>query len=813
MDFCNLLVLFIIIFYLIILSTPYVLSERQDEICGHYAVITKIDEFLITQKIKKTLDIDLTPVMDEMGSAELSSFKFRSIAEQYNTEEKLRLQEPDQLIPFTSDFNLIKVSGTNPTFANICKTKGARMVEFEPEKKDILVGIMTSLGVESTPVRAYVDKTYLVTSKGSVLDAPVAPETKLLHLKSAYAQFTNEGQFEYPRENTLPTIATTIITGLCMKPNNYWDLQTTSHQKWLNVIKTILKTIQSFSSWKDAATKMISRIPIGTNNQARTSNTQRIAMRLPDQFRKIMSFFNKYQARESWENSNPRDSHDFFSYLDNFKAVAKYFGKILHLHPTKKTLTLPVEEMSQLKEHMAVRGLSAQSSNSMIVRPIQVAQTENQQDGTSTSIMTAEVSADGADEDDLVTIYLVKPFIRTEDQIIILPNISHIIQKKDQFRATQQQPIPFGCNHNQDETKTCQGFHMPKVTSIQMQDALKCGKALMSTTNTTEITKCPMQPPVFKPLVYQVQCLEMTAAISSIQPMQVRVYCDGVLKLNKRYTTFPIYFNTYCEIREFINAEEKVILPQRYDEILQTPASMDDILKIVPIQLNSTSEITLLEQITSYMQTPKGIFIIVISLVSVCFLFCLYCCMARFFPKFTKKCFKVICCNYYIFKKIASMFKCIFTCNGKCCGKDKNKKVKSKNKSDLPGSDFSNSPDSSSSSEESSDDEANVKLEMKQLKRLYKNERRFNGYPGQLQSRPVSATSIPFGEQMRLNRTSSIVSSTSSMFPPPHLSLSSLNNINNPPYDFPSKIETYQKRKAHTFRMPDENKKKNKNKN
>jgi hypothetical protein len=51
------------------------------------------------------------------------------------------------------------------------------------------------------------------------------------------------------------------------------------------------------------------------------------------------------------------------------------------------------------------------------------------------------------------------------------------------------------------------------------------------------------------------------------------------------------------------------------------------------------------------------------------------------------------------------------------------------------------------------------------------------------------------------------------MFPPPHLSLSSLNNINNPPYDFPSKVETYQKRKAHTFRMPDENKKKNKNKN
>ncbi len=456
-------------------------EERENDICAYYAILTKIDEFHLTQQINQTIGIDLSNMISEMESVESASNAFKMIAEQsYSSEEKLKETEPELLIPFTPDYNLIKVTGPNPNFANLCKMKGGKVLEFEPETKSKLTSILTNLAIGSTPFKAYPDKSYLVSGKGSVLDAPASPEAKLIHLKSAYAQIRGDGQIEYPGENTLASIATTPVTGLCLKPNNYWDLQSSSRNKWLKAVKIIVNSIRSIPTWKESAMQLISKIPVEARTQAQAA-VQKVVLQAPPQLKNMISFFNKYQYKENWENSSPSDGSDFFTYIDNFKAMAKFFKKILNLHPKKGLLTLPAKDLN-IKEHMAVRGLSTQSSNSMTVRPLHMVRQEGQEEGTPPSLMTAQVLAEGMDEDDLVSIYMVKPLISLVPEhqpTPIIVDVTYIVQTKKQFRALQQQPHPYGCQEaNQDHQKTCKGFHMPRATKLHANDALKCGKSI-----------------------------------------------------------------------------------------------------------------------------------------------------------------------------------------------------------------------------------------------------------------------------------------------------------------------------------------------
>ena len=107
-------------------------ETRDSETCGQYAICLKIYEFYLVQEVRKRVNIDLAQIMSEMDSIEVPGTLFKNIAEQYNTEENLTATKPDALIPFTHDFNLIKVQGTSPTIANICKQKGPKCLSLSP---------------------------------------------------------------------------------------------------------------------------------------------------------------------------------------------------------------------------------------------------------------------------------------------------------------------------------------------------------------------------------------------------------------------------------------------------------------------------------------------------------------------------------------------------------------------------------------------------------------------------------------------------------------------------------------------------------
>jgi len=43
-------------------------EERENDICAYYAILTKIDEFHLTQQINQTIGIDLSNMISEMES-------------------------------------------------------------------------------------------------------------------------------------------------------------------------------------------------------------------------------------------------------------------------------------------------------------------------------------------------------------------------------------------------------------------------------------------------------------------------------------------------------------------------------------------------------------------------------------------------------------------------------------------------------------------------------------------------------------------------------------------------------------------------
>ncbi len=111
-------------------------------------------------------------------------------------------------------------------------------------------------------------------------------------MKSAYAQIRGDGQIEYPGENTLASIATTPVTGLCLKPNNYWDLQSSSRNKWLKAVKIIVNSIRSIPTWKESAMQLISKIPVGARTQAQAA-VQKVVLQAPPQLKNMNTSFMK----------------------------------------------------------------------------------------------------------------------------------------------------------------------------------------------------------------------------------------------------------------------------------------------------------------------------------------------------------------------------------------------------------------------------------------------------------------------------------------------------------------------------------------
>jgi len=818
-----------IIVSLLIIIFVYVTSlesteTRNPEICGQYAILSKIDEFYMVQEIKKKVNIDLTQIIDEVDLIEAPGTLFKNIAEQYNTEEKLAATEPDVLIPYTHNFNLIKIQGTNPTFASICKQKGARMLEFEPEFKGKIANIMATHGIQSTPFKAYPDKTYLVSGRGSVIDTPATPETKFPQLKYAYPQLRQDGLFEYPLEANLVNINNSMTTGFCLKPNNYWDLHTPARTKWLRAIKQIINSINSIPVWKEAAAKLITKLPLG---QQTTETIKKVILRAPAQLRGMVTFFDKYQFKESWENTSPSDGSDFFTYLNDFKAIGNFFKRLLRLNPKKGTVILPLDEAELLKEQMAQGDLNIPNSTSLMVRPLHMARKNGEDDSNLPSVMVAEIQTEGMDKDDLISIYLVKPLITVMPEVDnnpVIPNITYIVQTKKEARAMQQQPLPYGCAdddqniHEDHIIKYCRGFHIPKTTSLSTQKELMCGRALISDEKSENIKYCPMQQPPDKPLVYQVQCQEMTAAISSPRPVHVRIRCNGKLTLMKTYTTFPVYFKTNCEIRELVGLKEEVLLPQKYDELTDLfdneTENGEEISVIAPPQNNAT----MVDELGfGWVYSTWGLFTTVTGLALTAICSCICTVVSNCFPGLITKILKFIFCSCGLLVKFGKLLKYIITfnncsscrnCKNKCKKKSKKskknkKKSKKSKKNKKPAPPSSDSSSDSSQSGESSD-EADNKIEMAKLKRKQKKTKT---------TQPPSIASAPPLDQTAddaSNYTAQIPSAAPSMTsiaPPTPLQQSqSVGNLNNYPRQSPfapglgSEVQT-PKTYAHSFRV------------
>ena len=108
------------------LANAICLTNTED-ICGRYAVLIHTDEFYMTQPYSKTINVGFDNYLETLKQLELHATKFKTIADEYETVEKIQSTEPHSLIPFTNEKNLIPISTRllNGRFTEKCKTLNA----------------------------------------------------------------------------------------------------------------------------------------------------------------------------------------------------------------------------------------------------------------------------------------------------------------------------------------------------------------------------------------------------------------------------------------------------------------------------------------------------------------------------------------------------------------------------------------------------------------------------------------------------------------------------------------------------------------
>jgi hypothetical protein len=79
------------------------------DICNPNAVLQKIDMFRLEQRVNKELPLNFGPYLSLINSIDADKNPFQDIVKNYTRTETYEAEEPNPLIPYTFNDNLIKI--------------------------------------------------------------------------------------------------------------------------------------------------------------------------------------------------------------------------------------------------------------------------------------------------------------------------------------------------------------------------------------------------------------------------------------------------------------------------------------------------------------------------------------------------------------------------------------------------------------------------------------------------------------------------------------------------------------------------------
>ena len=631
---------------LLLLIFWWLVLVNAGDICTSRAVLKQTDEFYLSQPYFKTIDASFENYKLILAEIEEQVNAFKNIAVKYDTPSELDQLEPLPLIPFTDQNNLVKVTGLASDFMTACRKHNTIPIDLTPATADKLTQILADQDLESTPFLAYAVKNHLVSQQGLVLkQLPADPD-----LKNKYNMFTFEGEIQTPvlttttsttvttesSTGTTTSVAASVkaeknITGLCMKPNNFWD-NGLNRDSWFPLITKIIKTLPSLGEWRESISNFL-RKPALKTDSSRKEERQIFKFSLPSGLNSILNFLKKYSSAQAWESSSASDIKDFKNYIDNFVSFIKMFKtttKTIHKNSTE--ISQAVLPSFSTDNNKLLRFLEIDNNKNKIVGNIYMVSTTKTQDEQT---VTIEIRFKLVDLQDKLTIFTVRPLIFRNS----ITTSKFLLQSHRKNLALIEEPRPTGCTQetfNNENIKVCQDYVTSGMEQLQPQTALACGNSLMLETEAEDFAKCLLTSPPSEPFAYKTNCKDYSLVISSATPLKIRVYCDTFLKDTIDLVRFPAYLDTNCEIKILNGDVERILVPQLHSDFIQDSNSPVPMLLPPPLPSANESSFKMDSTIlTLLISLPIGL----LSFISL-----LICILYLFDPERCKMALKKICC-------------------------------------------------------------------------------------------------------------------------------------------------------------------------
>ena len=600
------------------------------DVCNSKAVLVKTDEFFLTQPYVKEINVNFDDFNSALIQLDKEALKFKTIAQAYDTMEELKAAEPKPLIPYTQEYNLIKIKSTPTSVTKDCAMADARVLELEPEMRPRIQEILKENDMRSTPFYGLFSKNNLLSLKGTYFEPAPQPSSALDSQR--YPALTKENVIEYslttttsttttlaPGATASPSLAEVKIDGLCMKKNNFWDLEK-NRNAWLSLITKIIKTLPHLAEWKNIFTNFASKAKSITNHNRGGESKLPYKLSLPSSFRNILKFITNYADVTKWEQSKASDIDNFTGYMENFKSLIRFFK----LNIKKKTIDntteisqaeLPVVEVDQAKMQ---KYLEMDPAKFNLAGPISL--TSLSKDSDSSEIVRTEANMKIIDMQDLITVYAVRPLIYNQQ----ITTVKYVVKTHRSTIAFQNKPQLQDCSNtqvNNIEIKTCKGFITSGIEEVPPQLSLSCGSAILTDGEATEFLKCPLTKAPIEPLAYRTNCNDYSAVISSLVPLRARVYCDTFLKSTLDLLNFPAYLNTDCEIKILDGEAERVLLSQLHSDFLQDTYDVKVRMPPLPTTPLATKFVLSPTVLTMIIAFPVGFITLLLTLGCILYLF------------------------------------------------------------------------------------------------------------------------------------------------------------------------------------------------
>ena len=572
---------------------PKSVAETNKDLCGKYAILNLIEEFHIGQQINKVVNIDLNDYKDLISGISIDSASVKLNLEKYDSVSEIEATEPDKLIPFTENFNLIKVAAESAqVFSKKCADKSASILALEPFMVDELTRLMEANSVDRTPVLLLLVGNNILSTTGKHfrfvsdgdLNEFINKYTKLtgMLLKNGTVYYETESEPE---------------TGFCYKANNPWDTKGPSRNKFLTTASKMISILPQIPTWYERIRQFTTTARMLTGSKV--AGSEKYQLTFPPQLEKIRKFVSKFKKLANWESTVPSSIGDFQDFITNVRDMLPSATEKKTDELGKPEIEIKNVDSARLLAHLGIPRHFAISGKVILKLTSGYKKLDDS--------IPVEISATVYNKLQKALIYQVKPLIFERKMV----DIKYVITWMGKSLSFSSIPLTLNCQGESPDplnepVKVCTGFSQAGSSLMNINDRSKCASALLSKVSANDIKSCPVTMIAAEEVTATRALCEgfkgEVAVISAQKAIKISVRCTEVDERTLTYKMFPVKIQTECELRLVEGKTDKLLLPQINSELnfngniqngnllIVTPSSTltEDELRDIELERNAT---------------------------------------------------------------------------------------------------------------------------------------------------------------------------------------------------------------------------------